>query len=435
MIKKLFLLFLLLLLVQVLQFTQNLKIGIYFSTISSQTDIESIDNKNSASYEKLENFIRELFKYLKIVGKRNSIFFTEETENVYTNFSIELSYDHVRNFIGIKCYQDKELVFEASGSMSSAETMEKMIIELADSILERISIIRLRFNDFEGLMRITFNQSIDEYPSFSKDGSLLAFISDRDTGNRDIYILDLNKMYVMRNNLPESSEYFPRISPDDTKLVFQSTRGGKWTIWIQNIEELGKTTSLEHIPTLRNSYTPSCDERGVYFVQETGNNTEIFFYDFSSKRIIKLLESEDEEFSPSPSRIGLVFVKMKKNGDSGIYLLESDGKVISLEDSPFNEFDPIITSDNKWLIFSSNRDGIYRLWLKNLSSGIIYKLTNQKTGDAFYPTIFEDTVVFSMYSKSEPDLWAVSIQKFKDIEKRRYLLLDKTKKLIKLLEN
>lgn len=432
--KKLLLL-LILSLLQVQQFTQNLEIGIRFFKVNEQANIESINDKKPIDYKKLDDFIQELFKYLKIVGKKNSILFTEEVENTYTNFSIELSYNPIRSLIGIKCYQDKELIFESSGSMNSDETMEKMIIKLANSILERISIIRLRFNDFEGLMRVTFNQSIDEYPSFSDDGSFMAFISDRDTGNRDVYILNLNKMYIMRDELPESSEYFPRISPDNTKLIFQSTRGGKWNIWIQEMKAIGKTTRLENIPVSGNSYTPSCDEKGVYFVQETGDNTDIFFYDFSSKKIIKLLESEDEEFSPIPSGMGLVFVRMKKDGDSGIYLLEHNGSITTLEDSPFNEFDPIVTSDNKWLIFSSNRDGIYRLWLKNLFSDITYKLTDQETGDAFYPTVFKNIVVFSMYSKSEPDLWAVSIQKFKNIEKKRYSLLEKVKDFIELLKN
>ena len=440
-LRSFFYTFILLVLFQILVLSQDLKIGISF-VIEYSNKMGKIDNEETIIENKVGNFVQELFKYLRIIGKKNSIDFVENSNNnndidnnIYTNFIIYLQYDNSNDSIVIKCFQDKELIFEASSKMSSNSAMERLLEELSIKMLERISIIRLRFDDFEGMLRLTFNKSIDEYPCFSNDGSMLAFVSDRDNGNRDIYILDLNEMYIKRDNLPESSEYFPRISLDNSKIIFQSTRGGKWNIWIQRIDELSNVEDLKRVPVSRNAYTPSCNKEGVYFVQEEDDNTDIFFYDFSSEKVIKILESDEEEFSPVSSKLGIVFVRVKDDGDSGIYLLTKTGKIKTLEDSPFNEFDPIMTSDHEWLIFSSNRDGVYRLWLKNLNSNVIYKLTSQKDGDAFYPTIHGNTVVFSMYSKDEPDLWAVSIKKYKNIEKRKHELINKIAEIVELIRN
>lgn len=433
--KKLGNIFFIFLLLSVLGIAQEIKVSIDF--LIENFDYEKSKNEFSVFDEdKLSKFSHELFRYLRIVGKKNSIDFVEgsKVENIYTKFSIHFKYNNLDNSIKVECFQDKEVIFEAIGKIDSDSDIEKIIKSLSTKLLERISIIRLRFKDFEGMLRLTFEESIDEYPSFSDDGSLLAFISDRDTGNRDVYIIDLNHMYIKRNSLSGSSEYFPRISPDNSRLVFQSTRGGKWSIWIQNMSELGESNNLKRIPVSGNSYTPNCDKNGVYFVQEEGN-TDIFFYDFLTEKVYKILESAEDEFSPYPSHMGIVFVRVKDDGDSGIYLLTNSKETKPLEDSPFNEFDPLVTKDNKWLIFSSNRDGVYRLWLKNLESGVIYKLTTQEDGDAFYPTVKDDIIVFSMYSKGEPDLWAVSINKYREIEQRKNNITDKIKKVLKLIED
>jgi TolB protein len=434
--KKLSGVFFALLLLNVLVISQEVKVSVDFSIENFYS--EKINGESNVfGSHKLTAFSQELFRYLRIVGKKNSIDFVENSkaEDIYTRFIIYFKYDDSDNSMKVECFQDKEVIFEANGKIDSDSDIERIIKNLSTRLLERISIIRLRFKDFDGMLRLTFEEAIDEYPSFSADGSLLAFISDRDTGNRDIYILDLNRMYVKRNSLAGSSEYFPRISSDNSKLVFQSTRGGKWGIWIQDMSELSDPESLKNIPVSGNSYTPNCGEDGVYFVQEEKGNTDIFFYEFLTEKVYKILESNEEEFSPYPSHMGIVFVRVKNDGDSGIYLLTSTGETKLLEDSPFNEFDPLVTEDDQWLIFSSNRDGVYRLWLKNLKSGVVYKLTTQEDGDAFYPTIKDDIVIFSMYSKGEPDLWALSINKYREIERRKNNLVDKIEKMFKLIKN
>ena len=129
-LRSFFYTFILLVLFQIMVLSQDLKIGISF-VIEYSNKMGKIDNEETIIENKVGNFVQELFKYLRIIGKKNSIDFVENSNNnndidnnIYTNFIIYLQYDNSNDSIVIKCFQDKELIFEASSKMSSNSAME-----------------------------------------------------------------------------------------------------------------------------------------------------------------------------------------------------------------------------------------------------------------------------------------------------------------------
>jgi Tol biopolymer transport system component len=166
-----------------------------------------------------------------------------------------------------------------------------------------------------------------------------------------------------------SSEYFPRISPDERYLLFQGSLHGNWNIYYMPLSP-DYSKKIQLISRGRYaSYNPNwIDNNTVVYVQE----------DATSNHLV------------------------------GIYELLPDGTITVLEDSPYNEFDPDVFEN--YLIFSSNRDGVFRIYAKDLVSGKVWCLTENIPYDAFYPAFSEDgkLVAFSVYSKgSEPDIWIV----------------------------
>ena len=74
---------------------------------------------------------------------------------------------------------------------------------------------------------LTADTGLSGYPALSKDGSLVAFASDRaGEGNLDIWIQQIGGREPIRLTRDEADESDPSISPDGTKVAFRSEKNG-----------------------------------------------------------------------------------------------------------------------------------------------------------------------------------------------------------------
>jgi dipeptidyl aminopeptidase/acylaminoacyl peptidase len=84
-----------------------------------------------------------------------------------------------------------------------------------------------------GLAQLTDNSASDTYPSWSPDGSKLAFQSDQD-GDYDIYSMDTNSFQItalLHNSGFDSSLAW---SPDGSQIAFFSDRDGVFEIYVMD---------------------------------------------------------------------------------------------------------------------------------------------------------------------------------------------------------
>jgi WD40 repeat protein len=90
-------------------------------------------------------------------------------------------------------------------------------------------------SDGSSPIRLTNNLALDYEPSFSPDGSKIAFASTRD-GNFQIYVMnaDGSNQINLSNNL--ASERHPSFSPDGSKIAFVSNRDGNNEIYVMNAD-------------------------------------------------------------------------------------------------------------------------------------------------------------------------------------------------------
>ena len=109
--------------------------------------------------------------------------------------------------------------------------------------------------DGSGVTNLTNSPGADEQPSWSPDGSRIAFMSTRD-GNAEIYVMDADGSNVRRltNNAAtgQQSPYFgidqqPTFSPDGTKIAFISYRAGSPQLFVMNADGTG-VTQLTNLP-------------------------------------------------------------------------------------------------------------------------------------------------------------------------------------------
>ena len=104
--------------------------------------------------------------------------------------------------------------------------------------------------DGTGEVRLTSGPGAEFWPSWSPDGSRIAFSSTRDDPNPDdcfttcrseIYVINADGTGTTRLTSNSADDTKPVWSPDGTKIAFETTRDGNREIYSMNAEGSGQT--------------------------------------------------------------------------------------------------------------------------------------------------------------------------------------------------
>lgn len=254
---------------------------------------------------------------------------------------------------------------------------------------------------------------VNTSPAVSHRGDKLVFKSDK-KDFFDIYLMSAIDGKVLKSlvrgqragNLEELQWLRgPGMSwsPDDKRIVFTAKAGAEDAIYIVNVKSGKMEKDIR--PGLDGVYNPawSPDGNEIAFMGLKNGQSDLYALDVKSKNIRKITDDvySDAEPSWSPDGKNLVFISDRgdfprnppahfsprqlnmKNYD--IFQVSSDGQEIThLVKSDFIERSPVYSPDGKYLAFSSDRSGISNLYLKNMSDGAEYPITNVMTG-AFQP--------------------------------------------------
>ena len=87
--------------------------------------------------------------------------------------------------------------------------------------------------DGSGRTQLTDDPGNDTHPTWSPDGSKIAFTSHRD-GNAEIYLMDPDGSELMRLTRDPASDRLPLWYPFWNKILFTSDREGGIDVWIMN---------------------------------------------------------------------------------------------------------------------------------------------------------------------------------------------------------
>ena len=263
--------------------------------------------------------------------------------------------------------------------------------------------------------RLTNNPSDDRDPSWSPDGTRIAFYSKRDGHVHPIHGFPTSEIYVMdadggnpqnlTNNPFDDRE--PSWSPDGTRIAFGARREGRtnYEIYVMNVDGSNQQRLTDnpdpngHSDDRDPSWSPD-GERIVFRARREGHfenkfavTYEIYVMDANGVNQQRLTNNRDNEWSPvwSPDGNRIAFSADRKGNLSNfeIYVMDADGgNQQRLTVNRIDDSSPSWSPDGERIAFVSNRDGPVRdglptpdIYVMDADGGNQQKLTNNPHGD------------------------------------------------------
>lgn len=270
-------------------------------------------------------------------------------------------------------------------------------------------------------------QDGDSSPSFSPDGSKIAFVRGTEGAVRDVFIMDANGGEPRQLTFDRRFVSGLAWTADSSAIVFSSDRGGKFSLW--RISVAGGQP--ERLPVGgEDAFSPSIARRGdrLAYAQRSAKwsfqRVALKPSAQKSEGATRLLSSTQQDsavrFSPDGSRIafqswrsgtqeiwlctssGTNLVRLtsfegsltgspswspngrqiafdsRPKGRSHIYAIGVDGGVPHpLTDGDYNDIIPNWSQDGAWIYFGSNRSGSWQVWKIPSTGGEAHQVTTQ----------------------------------------------------------
>ena len=250
--------------------------------------------------------------------------------------------------------------------------------ETADSLLDISEFAKSGFR----AKKPWFDKGIDIYDD-STHGPILAYISyqNRDKDGHahfDVALSDTSKNEVSLTYLADA--VYPSFNKQGTAVVFAKR------------DPFSTRFTLSMVPFTSDLKNITAEDPVDIYKPDSS----LLYYNIYSPK-----------FSPDGKRIAFGFFDDEQRG---IAIIDADGKNFKIVSTTgYDERDVAWIDDNK-IIFASNRNNIFNLIEKDLTTGKERVLTNV-VGGAFTPTLAGDTIFFTQYDKDGFSLYKLPYKK------------------------
>jgi Tol biopolymer transport system component len=141
--------------------------------------------------------------------------------------------------------------------------------------------------------QLTNGYGYSENPSWSPDGSEIAFMSDRD-GDWDIYIMNIDGSGVKQLTKNRNSDRFPRWSPDGKKLIFHTDRDENIELYMIDVESLEETRITTN-PATDATATFSPDGQWIVFTSDRDGDNDLYIMRIDGSEIRQITDNTSVE--------------------------------------------------------------------------------------------------------------------------------------------
>lgn len=249
--------------------------------------------------------------------------------------------------------------------------------------------------------------------SFWKEYGSQVFTSNQ-SGNYEIYIMNLDGSVSDRLTDSGSSEIQPSLSPDGKSIAFTSDNNGYWDIYKIDLSNMVPINLTPNGSTYEVSGKPSWSPDGskIAYWEYSNGTSDIFVMDRDGSNKKKLTSSIGGNFNPSwqPDGSHIVF-ESDRNGNSSLYRVHIDTLIMSrISDQSGFMGSADVSTDGKYIVFESDmdevgRDGNLEIYKLDTNELVIDRITNNTVRD-FSPSWSSDSkhITFVSLESGNPNL-------------------------------
>ncbi|MBN2876156.1 MAG: PD40 domain-containing protein [Bacilli bacterium] len=244
--------------------------------------------------------------------------------------------------------------------------------------------------DGSNLTNLTNNDADDECPTVSPNGSTVAYVSNR-TGNFELYLELIYGGTPVQLTDSGIDVTQPSWSYDGTSLLYVLDYGSKTEIWKTNADgsDLTKLTDNSYRDE-RPVFSPN--GQGIMFMSNREGKYRIYTMDSDGTNqskidLIDVEASSDHFIFPQYSPDGQYIIYSLNNltNQTAVihrYKLDGTEDVILTEIGGRNE-NPSYSLDGEWIVFQSERDGNFEVYMMKSDGTGVTRLTNNSSWDGW----------------------------------------------------
>ena len=245
---------------------------------------------------------------------------------------------------------------------------------------------------FNQVQLLTANKGWNLFPTYSPDGSRIAFLSDWENESFEFSLYLLERSTGRLTRLQERYLYPAPLgwSHDGTRLVFVSDQDNRSDLFLYDVDRK-KAKSIKQDIRVNNfpAFLPGDVEVG--FVATVDGFADIYKINLENGKLTPLTQTTNDEAYPHWSKDGNFLVFSREYQMQFDLVLKDllSGKETRLTDTAQDEIWPLFLPEAKAILFVSDETGIFNLHLLDLQSGVIYRLS-KVIGGIFSPRVSPD---------------------------------------------
>ncbi len=245
---------------------------------------------------------------------------------------------------------------------------------------------------FNQVQLLTANKGWNLFPTYSPDGSRIAFLSDWENESFEfsLYLLERSTGRLTRLQERYLSPAPLGWSHDGTRLVFVSDQDNRSDLFLYDVDRK-KAKSIKQDIRVNNfpAFLPGDVEVG--FVATVDGFADIYKINLENGKLTPLTQTTNDEAYPHWSKDGNFLVFSREYQMQFDLVLKDllSGKETRLTDTAQDEIWPLFLPEAKAILFVSDETGIFNLHLLDLQSGVIH-LLSKVIGGIFSPRVSPD---------------------------------------------